>query len=179
VLAGSTLASVHWAEPPGEEWTRLRWAELWRRLGVDPAGLEGYPSFEWFPYRSWPVNMAAPGEGSLDRAQFARLLGHLEAVSDRGGGTPCIASYGACAIGEYNHDVLYRGALREAASLLDDDTLSGSPSNLWPEDRSWLVYTDWDLWATKVSGTGELIDRLERDPELEVIHLPTDSERGQ
>ena len=94
-----------------------------------------------------------------------------------GGETPCIASYAACAIGEFDHDVLFRGKLQELPLLLDIDHLSGSPSNVWPVDRSWLVYTDWDLWATKVSGDASLVDRLESDPELEVVRLPFTAEK--
>ena len=172
LTAEGTTLSVHYDGWLGPGWTRLPWIELWRRLAVDPALLEGYPCFAWFPYRSWPVSIAPPREGSLDREQFERMLIHLEEASPRGGATPCIASYGACAIGEFDHDVLYRGSLRDIRSLFDREELSGSPSNFWPEDRSWLVYTDWDLWATKVSGTGTLIERLESDPELEIAQLP-------
>lgn len=42
-----------------------------------------------------------------------------------------------------------------------------TPSNWWPLDESWMVYTDWDLWATKVSGPSELITSIESDQDLE------------
>jgi hypothetical protein len=100
---------------------------------------------------------------------------HLEAHSSHGGDTPCLASYAACAVGEFDHDVLYRGVLRDIRSLFEREELSGSPSNFWPADRSWFVYTDWDLWGTKVSGAAPLVERLENDPELEVIRLPFSS----
>ena len=30
--------------------------------------------------------------------------------------------------------------------------VESTPSNWRPLDRSWFVYTDWDLWGTKFSG---------------------------
>jgi len=36
-------------------------------------------------------------------------------------------------------------------------------------DRSWFLYTDWDLWGTKVSGSQSLIDELISDPDLETL----------
>ena len=50
--------------------------------------------------------------------------------------------------------------------------MPGSPSNFWPEDQSWFVYTDWDRSSTKVSGNADLINRLATDPELETVSLP-------
>nr|CTQ90460.1 hypothetical protein [Kibdelosporangium sp. MJ126-NF4] len=45
--------------------------------------------------------------------------------------------------------------------------MSTTPSNLWPADRSWFVYTDWDLWATRISGPPELIAAVTAHSELE------------
>jgi hypothetical protein len=172
---GGTLVNTSCDPPAGPGWVRLPWADLWLRLSVDPRQLHGYPSHEWFSYQSWPVNLTAPCEGTLDRGQLGRLLYHLAAVSPGGEEASCVAYYGAVAVGEYDHDVLYRGALRDVPSLLDGDGPRVSPSNLWPEDRSWFVYTDWDLWGTKVSGPASLVERLENDPELEVVRLPFSS----
>jgi hypothetical protein len=43
----------------------------------------------------------------------------------------------------------------------------------WPPDSSWFIYTDWDLMATRISGSQTLSSRLNRDglssePELEI-----------
>jgi hypothetical protein len=47
-----------------------------------------------------------------------------------------------------------------------------TPNNIWPEDRSWFVFTDADLWATKVSGSLELTKDLVQTGELETIVYP-------
>lgn len=63
-------------------------------------------------------------------------------------------------------------ALGEIGSLYDHADVTGSPSNIWPEDRSWVVWTDHDLWGTRVRGSASLIQALERDSELETIRYP-------
>jgi hypothetical protein len=47
-----------------------------------------------------------------------------------------------------------------------------TPNNIWPDDRSWFVFTDADLWATKVSGSLELTKDLVQTGELETIAYP-------
>jgi hypothetical protein len=48
----------------------------------------------------------------------------------------------------------------------------GSPTNIWPGDNAWFVYTDADLWGTRVSGTDDLIQAITGDDELEAIVRP-------
>ena len=60
----------------------------------------------------------------------------------------------------------FRGLLPSLPGLVNrEEWRSGTPSNLWPEDR-WFVYTGWDLWGTKVSGTSELIEAVAAHAEL-------------
>ncbi|MFF2628531.1 hypothetical protein ACFVUN_22500 [Kitasatospora griseola] len=49
-----------------------------------------------------------------------------------------------------------------------------TPANLWPQDRSWPTWTDYDRWATKVVGLTTLIDAVLADPETEALRLPWD-----
>ena len=41
------------------------------------------------------------------------------------------------------------------------------PTNLWPADHNWFLWTDYDLQATKVSGDVSLIDALAGSAQLE------------
>ena len=45
--------------------------------------------------------------------------------------------------------MIYGGIMRKLDAFLDDPECYGSPSNIWPNDHSWFVYTDWDNWGTK------------------------------
>jgi hypothetical protein len=170
MLSRGTLtgAQLGWSAWPGPRWKRLLWREHGRRLGIDPFAC--FVDSRSFPHDSWPVNIAPPAEGSLDREQFFRLVEQLEAVTPAQARC-CSAFYAMLATNDLEERVIYRGGVRELVELYKDDEHGGSPSNIWPDDRSWFVYTDWDLWATKISGPRELIDRLASDPELEAVRL--------
>jgi hypothetical protein len=163
VVIGSALGA---SGDPGEGWRRLRWSELAARLNVDPFALEVPPCFRSFPYRSWPANIA---QGSLDREQFRSLLDCLARSSTAEWDTTCIAYRCPLRTGDFNNHTMHLCSLRELSHLYDDQ--AGAPNNIWPEDRQWFVYTDHDLWATKISGRSSLIDSLQGDSALEPVVL--------
>ncbi|MFI8452211.1 hypothetical protein [Streptomyces erythrochromogenes] len=77
--------------------------------------------------------------------------------------------------GGLSHHELRQAAL--AAGVIEPARLGNpdaefSPSNLWPADRSWILCTDYDLWATKVVGPEHLVEALLRDPVIEAVRLP-------
>jgi hypothetical protein len=83
----------------------------------------------------------------------------------------CTAYCSPLASGDFDHHTLFRCELRKLTELYDDEDLAGSPNNVWPDDPTWLTYTDEGLWATKVSGGRQLIERLMADDELETVVL--------
>ncbi|MFF9645346.1 hypothetical protein [Kitasatospora aureofaciens] len=165
------------AEHPGRGWRRLRWAELARRTG-DPVVPDGLlPSRRCFPSAkkegSWPLGIVPPTEGSLDRETWNRLIAVLTEHSPAGPDTRCLAYYNPLMLATSDFDNLHvrAGRLGEAAILYDNPEASFSPSNLWAVDRSWVLCTDYDLWATKVAGPARLIEELLNDPEIEAVRL--------
>ncbi|MFD5142489.1 hypothetical protein [Streptomyces sp. NPDC058401] len=163
-------------EHPGPGWERLRWADLAVRLG-DPVVPQGiYPGHGCFPSAKEAGLCAGsvewPAEGSLDRPTWNQLVRFLAANSPRGADTPCTAYYSPMAAWDFDRKHVRSGRLGDAQALFDNPDIWYTPSNLWPEDRSWIVYTDYDLWATKVSGPERLIEALLRDPEIEAVRLP-------
>ncbi|CAM5306844.1 hypothetical protein [Streptomyces atroolivaceus] len=64
------------------------------------------------------------------------------------------------------------GRLGDTGLLYDQSDADFSPSNLWAADRSWVLCTDYDLWATKVAGSPALITALLNDSEIEAVRLP-------
>jgi len=168
ILRAAGIEPVPSAGPPdGADWRRLLWSDLASRLGVDPHATGVPPSHQSFPYGSWPATIEPPTEGSLDRAEFLRLVDHLTSVMLSGHDANCVAFYSE--MSAFDAPVIYKGALKELVEL--DDDRGFTPSNVWPDDKSWFVYTDSDLWATKVSGSVDLINRLSADTELETVAL--------
>ena len=164
VATGVPLGFVRRPEPP---WQRIRWAEVAARegfsLGVDATVP---PSTRWFPYDAWPADVLPPPEGSLDEASLAALLRNVVRPSNPDG----CAYFGAVTAGVFDELVVYAGDLRDVGELAVRRGMT--PSNFWPDDRSWLVYTDWDLMATRVGGSRELIAALAADGELETMRWP-------
>ncbi len=74
--------------------------------------------------------------------------------------------------GDFDTLTLLNGPLDAIPGLMEGEQPRSTPSNFWPEDRAWFVWADWDLWATKVSGTAALIQDLRNDPELETLDWP-------
>lgn len=172
-LSGATLigGALGRSQRPGSGWERLFWSDLAKRLDLDPFAIDFPPCFRSFPYDSWPVNIQPPAEGSLNREQYQRLVEHLVSVTTEVRQANCVAFYSCLAGSDPHTEVIFEGATRELATLYDNSNVIGSPSNIWPDGREWFVYTDYDLWATKVSGNADLIDRLVADTELETVSL--------
>lgn len=163
--------SLGMSEPPGGNWARLRWHELAARLAIDFAANHVPPCLRWFPYRSWPARLDPPDEGSLDEASLAALVDQRGVLSSEGRSTRCVAYYCPLAnCGNFDETWMCEVELRDLRTLVDPSQgQSGTPSNWWAPDKSWMVYTDWDLWATKVSGTSALIASIEADQRLECV----------
>lgn len=165
------------SQHPGPGWRRLRWATLADRIGepVVPAGLR--PCFRCLPGAhpsgSWPASIMPPGEGSLDREGWYRLVEVLTGGSPERAATRCLAYFSpAQSGGEPETGRLLAGRLGDAAALYDHPDGDGSPANFWPVDRSWVTWSDWDLWGTKITGPTELVDAVLADGDLEALRLP-------
>lgn len=164
---------------PMPGWVRVPWRDLAKRLSIDLLGKKYPPSHSWFPHSSWPANLQPPNEGTLDSTSLTALIGILSARSRDGRDTVCVASYSPLANASRRYEpCAYEVTLGDIVKLVapqgDHD---GTPSDVWPFDESWMVYTDHDLWGTKVSGPRSLIDALRASRDLECIDwVPTGGE---
>ncbi|QFG25807.1 hypothetical protein [Actinomadura sp. WMMB 499] len=178
LLAGSVVTGTALGRTghPGRGWRRLRWRELARGSG-EPAVPDGrLPGSRCLrqahPAGSWSAAIRPPAEGCLDREGWQRLIGVLLRCVPSGADTRCLAYYCPLVTNEWEEDTVLVGRLGDADALYDHPSMQSCPSNLWPEDRSWIVYCDWDLWGTKFAGPSALVDAVLADPELESLRLP-------
>ncbi|MEJ2865341.1 hypothetical protein [Actinomycetospora flava] len=166
--------STPFGEPPPAGWRRLRWSELARRLDTPLTGgeFEGYPvppSFGWFPIDSWPESIQTPPEGSLDLVSAERLLAVLVEHTSGGSGARCFCFYNTLDSPVPMTPVVLAGPLRAVfdAARLNPGGLT--PDNIWPADRSWLLWSDYDLWGTRLIGSVDVVAAVDADPELETL----------
>jgi hypothetical protein len=146
---------------------RLRWHDLAERLGIDMTTKVGYPTPRWFGYQSWPASIEPPCEGSLDRTTFDALVRCLARHSSGGLTTTCRS---------FHQPSEWFDQLSVIDAPLGELPLFGTDppftaTHIWPLDRQWFVYTDYDLSATKVSGPLHLMADLHVAPDLEVLAL--------
>ncbi|RPF22548.1 hypothetical protein [Myceligenerans xiligouense] len=148
---------------------RCRWRDV---VETDLTALQGMA--RWPPNamhllkdQRWPD--VCIEEGTFDGESRAALLEILTAVS--GPSAQCFAYFGMVPANNYDRPTVLKGALSQVASLTSDGLPQWelSPSNWWPVDRSWFVWTDYDLTATRVSGSRNLIDQVRSHTALETL----------
>jgi hypothetical protein len=78
----------------------------------------------------------------------------------------CVAFYASLPAADFDTLHVWRGPLSAVPELLEErgGPYSSSPTNLWPADRSWFIWTDYDLAGTKVSGSKPLVRRSRATP---------------
>jgi len=185
VTTGQTLG---FAERPGRGWRRLRWTDIGGRSGFEFWAVSGRwpdlhytPQDEWddpavFPpasgprigptgQSSWPVTLLPPTEGSLDEDSLHALIDLLGRHTCPAALALCDFYFGCPPLRDGPR--MFTGHLDEVQPLVDD--FGYTPNNIWPADRSWLVYTDHDLSATRVSGSAELITALTTADGLDAV----------
>jgi hypothetical protein len=100
------------------------------------------------------------------------LITVLAAHARAGRNSPCFAFYGSLPAGfDFDNVHLWSGPLGRIPDLIDQQggPYGFSPTNFWPAERDWFVWTDYDLEATKVSGDPALISALHAEPRLECV----------
>jgi hypothetical protein len=173
----STGTETGWTKAPGEPYGRVRWRDYAARVGLSILQEGQWPSFRGFQGSisgggSWPENVEPPAEGSIDEESWRELVRVLVGHSSLGAGTRCLAFYTPWAMHPSGSPYLLDGSLGNAAALIDNPSAFGSPQNFWPESQEWFVYTDYDLQASRISGSPELIAELLANDDLDCENLP-------
>jgi hypothetical protein len=179
----TTGGGLGFQEKPPSPWRRLTWSELGRRQGFGFWAVDGKwpqlrfrPQAEWddratmpagtWPLvrhtgqSSWPVSILPPTEGSLDAESLDGVIEVLSGCTAPEALGDCSFYYGAAAFMREG-PTIYAGHLHELPALVRGQRGTPlTPNNMWARDHSWLVYTDYDLHATRVNGSAELINEL-------------------
>ncbi|MCD0447499.1 hypothetical protein LO763_28175 [Glycomyces sp. A-F 0318] len=166
-----------WPADPGRGWRRLLWRELAERTGDPVIAQHVEPQYRVPSFRAfhsvrqgdglWET-VRWPDWGSLDRESFIRLAAILRQFS----GPDTVAFAHLHFLEEPLAGLRVLQGRLESLEALELVSPYHSPANLWPADRSWLLYTDWDLAGTKVYGPPELLKMIEEDAFLETVRLP-------
>ncbi|MDT7767130.1 MAG: hypothetical protein QOI30_115 [Mycobacterium sp.] len=117
---------------------------------------------------SWPASILPP-QGSLDEESLLALIEVLARYTAPNALRDCGAYYSPVAfMGE--GATVYAGKLSDIPALVaSQHGTAFTPNNIRPADRSWLIYTDYDLEATRVSGSTEVIDAVCADDYLDTV----------
>jgi hypothetical protein len=142
---------------------------LWHTL-AKRYGLAFHPEFNHESFRkafatgSWPRYLLAPAEGTLDRKTCEALISVLKPLSQT---ERIYFRFSDYLMNDLPH--LYSGDLNELTAFLTKPNFGGTPECWWAEDRSWCVYTDWDLTFTLIGGSRTLVEACVAHPMLECI----------
>jgi hypothetical protein len=167
---------------PPDGWERLTWADSASQKGTrlkGPTfdGREVPPCFRWEAalgredvVNGVPVRTLAPTEGSLGKGDLETLIPILAAhtSSPRMHGAYSLCDTGAQLVDGTPLAVAFDLATMLTAMLSKNNT-QFTPEFWWPQDRSWVVWTDWDLEGTKVFGSNSLIQHLRQHPKIEPL----------
>jgi hypothetical protein len=157
----------------GPKGRRVPWRELAERFGLQfHAEFNDTSLTRVFPDNSWPRSLLGPDEGTLDEVTCQRLVEILKPFTER---QSCHFHYDVIATGRCEADVAFSGELDDVIECCNDPEVRGTPTHWWPEHRTWLVCSDWDLKFTLIGGPRRLVNQLIADDELECIAVtPSD-----
>jgi|HubBroStandDraft_6_1064221.scaffolds.fasta_scaffold06787_2 hypothetical protein len=166
ILSDSLLVG-RWSGVEEAENARVSWRTLSERYG-----LLFHPEFNPESFRkafetgSWPRYLLGPAEGTLDRKTCETLISVLKPFNKE---QTVYFRFSDYLMNDQPH--LYSGDLNELTSFLTKPNFGGTPECWWPQDRSWCVYTDWDLTFTLIAGSRELVDGCLAHTMLECIEV--------
>ncbi|MBL0888921.1 hypothetical protein [Myceligenerans indicum] len=155
-------------DPHRRRRTRHRWRDLTDRdlAAVAAAGVSPPDAMHLLKGHSRPE--VTIEEGVFEGESQTALLDLLKEFS--GAQTGCFAFFGTVTAYDVDRLAVLEGPLAAITTLRRAELFCEvSPSNWWPADRSWFVWTDYDLTATRVSGPRSLIQQVRAHPALETV----------
>ena len=163
------MASSRKGKPSGTLPGRPRSVRHLSQANLSKRGLSSASFTRQFPGGSWPKYLIGPQEGTLASVERDALMSvlHRHTGIDR-----CLFHCWWLATSEWKDDLLFEGVLDDARRFPDDvQDVHYTPTYWFPENRSWLVCTDYDLTFTLVGGPELLVHELLDHHTLECVSV--------
>jgi hypothetical protein len=170
---------VPWKTPIGSQVPavdRHRWSEL-----ADAAGVTFHAELTWRSLSPvLPINddgrPYAVWEGDLEPRTRAAALAALAPEPS----TPVFFYFGLGAIVRSGHPALFRAPAAVAANVCETYAHEvgqhvPGPEYTWPQDRAWVVCTDYDLTSTYIAADRTAAERLQANEDLELLPVTPDT----
>jgi len=130
----------------------LQWRSLESALPIQPGGGRRYCVFG----------------GQIERSTASTMMALLTARSPKVH-VHYVYSHPACITEEYGFaPVAYVGDAGDFDAVTEEARMPG-PTYIWPEDRLWVVATDYDLTSTYIACDASTYEALSAEPGLETI----------
>lgn len=153
--------------------TRVRWRELAELLHVP---FQPEISHLWYREKldGWCLShLLGPPDPVAREQERSELISHL---SQRTSSELCLFRFSDIPFYPTPHESsprLFSGTLDEVKDLPKSGPYSCGPEYWWPNTREWCVCSDYDLQATIVGGSGDLIASVLKSNVLESLEVTT------
>jgi hypothetical protein len=119
-------------------------------------------------FGSNPRYLIGGAHGEIDDETVKEIISVLQPFTQT---SNCYFHYEMLKVPKYYKAQLYYGKLTDVIDLSHDDEVQGSPSCWWEENKSWCLYTEYDLDFSIFGGSKEMVDALLANNFLECIEV--------
>jgi len=123
----------------------------------------------WDVNDEWPEYCWFPAEGDCEVEELLFMLSEVNKICPE---VKVNYHYNLLRTVSWNQDLQYRGSIDYLEQLASDREVRGTPSSIYPDDKSWYIGSNYDSTFTCVGGPRELIDSIKQNKKFEIFELP-------
>jgi hypothetical protein len=147
---------------------RTTWKQVASEHGVPYHRLINPDAFTKAFGGTWPRYLLGPDEGTLD-ADLLKQLGHV--MSKQTSSNRWYFEYFIVATADIESDELYVGDDSDLLTANEQAGCRAGPTYWWPDDRAWVVCSDYDLAFTVVAASQAAVQELARTHDFEGFQM--------
>lgn len=156
-------------ELPEEDFDRIKWGEFFSKKGkVFEFEKANKLIINFYKQFNQMNNELFPGEGLMDKEHLNSLIDIVKRIY---GNQEIEVYYNLLSTKNWKKDRIYKGRISDLYQLFDNEELQLTPSLIYPNDKKWVVNTDYDLPFSFIGGERKLIDELVQRNENEIFKL--------